>query len=456
MKKRIIAFLMTGVMLLSLAACGNTAATTEEKSGEESAETAETSEPAGDTIKIGYMCEETTALGFSNQWTDIATYMWLDTINQNGGIDGKQVEFVRYDAQNDPSLATQRLSEMKADGMVACLEIACAGKMAPAIAEWCAENKFPVIHTCNSATAFTIETSSPYMFTVAVNSWGMSKILAENAIEKEGNTTFAYIGVDEACCLDAEKFLEREGQKYNEAVKETDSFRVSWDDSQFSTIISTLLSKTDKPDMILQQGGGSNFINIVQQANMYSAFEDFDIYNDLAVDTASCSDLAASGEFPYGHIKGFAMFPWWEDSTKEFTDLFEETRVAHDADEGLVPGDLAYYAYSCANVLGKALEACVEDGADYSDGDTLTKYIHNVKYSDFCGDHYFRDFDNQFVFDAYYVISEDSGEELNHLPIADLSTKYVGEDWLPSYEDMDGYAKEVGAEDWDVSAFWTE
>ena len=129
--KRIIASLLAGMMVLSMAACGN---------GNDSGNTAvggsNTASSDGDTIKIGYMCEETTALGFSNQWTDIATYMWLDTINANGGIDGKQVEFVRYDAQNDPSLATQRLSEMKADGMVACLEIACAGKMAPAIAEW--------------------------------------------------------------------------------------------------------------------------------------------------------------------------------------------------------------------------------------------------------------------------------------------------------------------------------
>ena len=60
------------------------------------------------------------------------------------------------------------------------------------------------------------------------------------------------------------------------------------------------------------------------------------------------------------------------------------------------------------------------------------------------------------VFDAYYVVSEDGGEEFDHLPIADLSTKYVGEEWLPSHDDMEEYANEIGAEGWDVSAFWTE
>lgn len=445
MKRKLMVLLTTAVMGIA-SVCGISASAAAEDATESTAE---------DTIKIGYMCEQTTALGFSNAWTDVATMMWQDEINANGGIDGKQVEFVYYDAQNDPTLATQRLSEMKADGCVACLEIACAGRMAPAIAEWCAENHFPVIHTCNTATAFTIETSSPYMFTCAVNAWGMSKILAENAIGKEGNVTFAYVGVDEACCLDAEKFLEREGKRYNEDCKEVASYRVSWDDSQFSTIISTLLSQNPQPDMILQQGGGSNFINIVQQANMYNAFDTFEIYNDLAVDTTSCSDLAKAGEYPYGHIKGFCAFPWWDDSTKEFTDAYKATAEAHDAGD-LVPGDLAYYAYSCANVLGMGLQACVDAGDDYTDGDTLTRYIHNVKWSDMCGDHYFRDFDNQMVFDAYYVVSEDGGEEFDHLPIADLSTKYVGEEWLPSHDDMEEYANEIGAEGWDVSAFWTE
>ena len=197
MKRKLMVLLTTAVMGI-VSVCGISASAAAEDATESTAE---------DTIKIGYMCEQTTALGFSNAWTDVATMMWQDEINANGGIDGKQVEFVYYDAQNDPTLATQRLSEMKADGCVACLEIACAGRMAPAIAEWCAENHFPVIHTCNTATAFTIETSSPYMFTCAVNAWGMSKILAENAIGKEGNVTFAYVGVDEACCLDADKFL---------------------------------------------------------------------------------------------------------------------------------------------------------------------------------------------------------------------------------------------------------
>ncbi len=406
-----------------------------------------------DTIKVGYMCEQTTALGFSNAWTDVATAMWRDEINEAGGIDGKQIEFIYYDAQNDPTLATQRLSEMKADGCVAALEIACAGKMAPAIAEWCAENEFPVIHTCNTATAFTIETSSPYMFSCTVNAWGMAKILAENAIGKEGNVTFAYVGVDEACCLDAELFLEREGKKYNEDCEEVASYRVSWDDSQFSTIVSTLLSSDPQPDMILQQGGGSNFINIVQQANLYDAFSVMDIYNDLAVDTVSCSDLAQAGEYPYGHIKGFSSFPWWDESTREFRDRFSAACEKYDAGD-LVPGDLTYYAYSCAYVLGEALKACVEDGADYTDGNVLTQHIHDVRWSDMCGDHYFRDFDNQMVFDAYYVVSEDGGEKLDHLAIASLDTKYVGDTWLPTYEEMDEYAQEIGAEGWDVSYFW--
>lgn len=411
---------------------------------------------AGETIKIGYLCEKTTAVGFTNDWAEIAVLQWVDEFNENGGVDGKQVELVYYDAQNDPTLATQRLSEMKADGMVACLEIACAGHMAPAIAEWCSENHFPVIHTCNTATAFTINISSPYMFHTSVNAWGMAKVLAENAVGKEGNNTFVYIGVDEACCLDAEFFLEREGQKFDPDCKELASYRVSWDDSQFSTIISTILTMDPKPTMILQQGGGSNFINIVRQANMYNAFDYFDIYNDLAVDTSSCSDLAAAGEFPYGHVKGYCTLRWWDDSTKDFTDGFYASAERHGASPDLVPGDLSYASYNAGKALGIGLLACAEAGDDYTDGDTLTQYIHDASWSDGCGDHYFRDFDNQLTFDSYYVVSADGGEERNSFPISDGTSevKYTADEYLPTFEEMDAYAQELGVTDWDVSDFW--
>ncbi|MDO4549350.1 MAG: ABC transporter substrate-binding protein, partial [Clostridia bacterium] len=359
-----------------------------------------------------------------------------------------------YDAQNDPSLATQRLSEMKADGCIACLEIACAGHMAPAIAEWCAVNQFPVIHTCNTATAFTIESSSPYMFHCSVNAWGMAKVLAMNAVAKEGKSTFVYVGVDEACCLDAEKFLEREGKKYNPDCEELASYRVSWEDSEFSVIISTILSMNPMPSMILQQGGGTNFVNIVQQANMYDAFQYFDIYNDLAVDTGSCQDLALAGEYPYGNIKGYCTMRWWDESTKDFTDGFYAAAERHNATEGLTPGDLSYAAYNCGKVLGMGLTACAAAGDDYTDGNVLTRYIHASEWSDSCGDHYFRDFDNQLTFDSYYVVSADGGEELNHLPIGVECVKYTADEYLPTFEEMDEYAREIGVTDWDISYFW--
>ncbi|MDO4548537.1 MAG: ABC transporter substrate-binding protein, partial [Clostridia bacterium] len=50
-----------------------------------------------DTIKIGYMIEQSTSVGYNNEWAHIGVMQWLDEFNEAGGVNGKKIELITYD-----------------------------------------------------------------------------------------------------------------------------------------------------------------------------------------------------------------------------------------------------------------------------------------------------------------------------------------------------------------------
>ena len=101
--------------------------------------------PAGDTIKIGVNFELS---------GDVATYgeanvqgieMAAEEINQAGGIDGKQIELVKYDTKSDAAEATTLATKlMTQDKVITVIGPATSGGMKATIpvAE---QNKTPVV-----------------------------------------------------------------------------------------------------------------------------------------------------------------------------------------------------------------------------------------------------------------------------------------------------------------------
>ena len=94
MKKKLLAILMTMAMTFSLAACGSDSGETKEDSGGGK-------ETSGDEIVIGCLQDitgSTSGLGISVQKGAQAA---VDEINENGGIDGKDVVLKTYDTKGD-------------------------------------------------------------------------------------------------------------------------------------------------------------------------------------------------------------------------------------------------------------------------------------------------------------------------------------------------------------------
>lgn len=458
--KKLVSFLLVLTMTFSLTACQKrgepeaepkteTVAGTEATAGADTASGDEAIANSDETIKIGVLTYLSSARSATLGFFQIGWEAAAEEINNAGGIDGKKIEFLLYDPQNDAALVSQRLTEAKNDGCVAAL-FAVGDDLAPAAAEWAEKNHFPVAIQANTSTEITLKHFSKYCFNVGPNAWAFAKMLAKAAVGEEGKKNFVFCGTDGAATIDAENLLILEGKKINPDFECLASYRVSSDDSEFSNIISSIASTA--PDMVLQQGGGPTFVAFAQQGLMFGLFDVSDVYNDFVVDTSTNSALAEAGQYPYGHTKGMFLLNFWEeekmdDTIKQFCKYYMDNELSKSSGY-VAPADAGLSCYRGIKAIACGLKACVEAGTDYHDSEVLTKAIMGAKWSDSTGEHFFRDLDNQLTFDYYYGVSSEEGSEAyNGNPTAANVITYKADQVLPTEDEMRAYAKDLGITD---------
>lgn len=116
MKKKM-KFFILGLILIIVGGCGN-----QKEAGEE------------DTIKIGSMFELTGSAAAYGTSMNNAVHMAVDEINEDGGINGKQVEVVEYDTKTDETEAASLTTRLGTrDQVTAIIGPATTGSMQAAI-----------------------------------------------------------------------------------------------------------------------------------------------------------------------------------------------------------------------------------------------------------------------------------------------------------------------------------
>lgn len=110
-------FFILGLILIIVGGCGN-----QKEAGEE------------DTIKIGSMFELTGSAAAYGTSMNNAIHMAVDEINEDGGINGKQVEVVEYDTKTDETEAASLTTRLGTrDQVTAIIGPATTGSMQAAI-----------------------------------------------------------------------------------------------------------------------------------------------------------------------------------------------------------------------------------------------------------------------------------------------------------------------------------
>lgn len=111
--KKLFALILASIMVLSLVACGGKKEETPAETPAASEQPAET--PAADVLKIGVMLPFSGTSAATGELQMRGIQMYTDYINENGGIDGKQVELIKADTTGVPEVGVTEMERLIAE-----------------------------------------------------------------------------------------------------------------------------------------------------------------------------------------------------------------------------------------------------------------------------------------------------------------------------------------------------
>ena len=329
--------------------------------GEKEATTKKTDEAA--TIKIGGLGPLTGPLAIYGVTATNGSKLAFEEINKNGGILGKQVEFVLFDEKGDSTEAVTAYNRLVDEGVVALVGDI-TSKPSLAVAEIAAQDNMPMITP--TGTQFNITEAGPNVFRVCFTDPYQGVILANLAKNNLKANTVAIMvnnssdysdGVAEAFIKEAErlglKIVAKEG--YAEGDKD---FR-----AQLTKVAAT------NPDVLLVPDYYEQVALITTQAREVGVKSTF-IGPDGWDGVAKALDSSAYGAVENSYFTN----PYSVEDTNEKVQNFLKAYREKYKDE---PSAFSALSYDAAYLMKDAIEK-----AGSTDKDAIVKAM---KESDFAG-----------------------------------------------------------------------
>lgn len=444
MKKRVLSVMLAAAMIGTLVTgcSGSSAGSNPTTTAGQAVQDTKPEAANSDTVKIGVLTDRSSAAAATVVWAEAGAELAAKEINENGGIKGKKIELVYRDTASDSANVAQKATELVTSGVVAILGPKADGE-APTGAQWAETNKFPMVTPCTMNTRVSIENASRYMFSCGFNAWAIANMNAEYAKDKNLKSAY-FIGNDGGASGDSRDFFYK---KLGSDFANLGSSQVASSATEFSNIISSVVGKD--PDVIIGAVAGPNFVSLVNQGQQFGLWDTCDYLGWYTCDSTNTTSLAQAGNYPYGKVHGIDLWPFWM-SDIEGNDKLVEDYAALGKElykQDIMPSDMGYTWYIGIQAIAAALEA-TEDWSP----EGVTASLETVRFDTIYGKNLgFRDFDHAMNHAYYYVTAVEDTTGKWSIPIGELYKVYMGEDVLPTKEEMKAYAVEAGYEFKDLS-----
>lgn len=441
--KKILAYLLVLVFCLSMTACGsdsnngNTPGSTEGQKGstEETPASASGDDLAStDSYKIGVVIPLSGDFAFFSSYFSPILDIYVQNLNEAGGINGHKVELVYKDNQGNPTITAQRLDELLDENVSAVIG-PFMDTCGPAAAQWATENKIPVVMCCALSTEIGMANASDYVFCAGSSAWAWAKVFAK-AVKEAGYENVYYVGNEGGVPDDVYNFFWEEMAKLDSTVKNAGSVRLSGTESDLSSVITSVMSS--KPDTIVTSLTGGGAITFIQQGSQFGLFDDSDLYGVYIAGADHTESIGAN--FPAGKIWSIDWFPI------DFSFTQDWAKEIYEAAGNVIPNGASLNFYYACDAVCQALATM-----DYDkrlDSDALVAAMETIKIKSPIDDTevYFTDYSHQLVFPMYFcgtVFSEDWG----NIALCDENDYTVyGAESYPTEEEWRAKAAELGYE----------
>lgn len=186
--KKLLALLMTGMLLVTMSGCGKTASQpAETKPAEQKA-----AEPAGEIV-IGTLQDTSGKTSVNGKAIVEGVDYAVNMINEKGGVDGKKIRVIHYDTKGDVQEAINAYNRLSTQDKVSAIVGPPVANIGIAIAPVSEEGKTPIIGGYMDLRCTIKGDGSPYkyMFRVQPSAPQQAAIMASYAMEEMKVKKFA-------------------------------------------------------------------------------------------------------------------------------------------------------------------------------------------------------------------------------------------------------------------------
>lgn len=184
MKKRFLAMVLAAAMMLTaMVGCGN--------GNTQDGGNANNAGATGDTIKIGGLAPLTGDVSVYGVAVDNGVKMAVEEINADGGVLGKQIEYIVYDEKGDATEAVNAYNKLVQSDNVVAIVGDVTSKPTLAVAQQAAKDKIPLITA--SGTAENITQAGENIFRACFIDPFQGELMASYASKKLEKKTAATI-----------------------------------------------------------------------------------------------------------------------------------------------------------------------------------------------------------------------------------------------------------------------
>ena len=362
MNRRRSPWLLALIALLSLALLG--CASSEEEEGSSSGESSGGEEASGtcvegDTVKLGFLNSTSGPMAISEQTVRDSLILAAEEINADGGIMGKQIEYIEEDGQSEPTVFAEKINKLLTQDEVAAV-----------FGGWTSASRkamLPVVEGANGLLFYPVqyeglEASENIYYTGATTNQQI--IPAMDFLASQGVETLFLAGSDYVFPRTANKIIKQYAQELGiEIVGEE---YVPLDSDDWTTQVAKIAAA--EPDFVFNTINGSSNVGFIKA--YYEAGLGPDKSPIISVSIAE-EEAPAMGEDVTGQYAAWNYFqsvesPENETFIKAFQDKYGADRPTSD------PMEAAYTSlYLYKNMVEKAESFCVDAINEASDGVTF-------------------------------------------------------------------------------------
>lgn len=260
--KKVFALLLAAIMTLSLTACGG-AATPSSGSGtpEESSSGLDSKNP----IYIGVLDALTGERAMSGMYAKEGADMFVEFINANGGVLGRELKVVYEDDQGNETMGTNAYQKLTSEYELSGTVLSKFSSVTLAIEPFVAEMEIPAI--CTGSSVKIANNANEWLYSMRKSDLGSGISIANAAVEKLGMKKVAILHAPDALGTGMAPVVQKRLEELGAEVVSLQQF--SADEKSFAPFIAKMASSgCDGIISIAQQTEAALIMTSVKEAGL--------------------------------------------------------------------------------------------------------------------------------------------------------------------------------------------